>query len=150
LAARLPIPIATSALLQIPSVKTLLPPTCVIGVLTYDGNKLGKHHFEQLDVDVSLIRICGLPANGRLRAVIQEGAKYDAASMKDEIVSEAVALCKEYDNIGAIILECTQMPPYADAVQKALGIPVYDVYTLGMWFYSGLSRELPRFLIVQG
>jgi hypothetical protein len=134
LAARLPIPIATSALLQIPSVETLLPPTSVIGVLTYDGNKLGKHHFEQLDVDVSLI---------------QEGARYDAASMEDEIVSEAVALCKEYDNIRAIILECTQMPPYADAVQKALGIPVYDVYTLGLWFYSGLSRESPRFLTMQ-
>jgi hypothetical protein len=149
LAARLPIPIATSALLQIPSVKTLLPPTSVIGVLTYNGKKLGKHHFEQLGVDVSQIRIRGMPANGHLRAVIQEGAKYNAASMGDEIVGEAVALFKEYDNIGAIILECTQMPPYADAVQKVLGIPVYDVYTLGLWFYSGLSRRSPRFRTMQ-
>jgi hypothetical protein len=117
--------------------------------LTYNGKKLGKHHFEQLGVDVSQIRIRGMPANGHLRAVIQEGAKYNAASMGDEIVGEAVALFKEYDNIGAIILECTQMPPYADAVQKALGIPVYDVYTLGLWFYSGLSRRSPRFRTMQ-
>ena len=32
--------------------------------------------------------------------------------------------------IAAIVLECTNMPPYADAVRAATGLPVHDITTL--------------------
>jgi hypothetical protein len=33
-------------------------------------------------------------------------------------------------DIGALVLECTNMPPYADAVRRATGLPVHDLTTL--------------------
>lgn len=85
-----------------------------------------------------------MPANGHLRKVIQDGAKYDEIAMEQEMVDEATELVRnEAGRIGAIVLECTQMPPYAEAIQRTVGVPVYDVYTMGLWFYSGLTRRCP-------
>lgn len=50
-------------------------------------------------------------------------------------------LKEQYPTIGAIVLECVQMPPFGEAVHHATGLPTYDLYTLGKWFYSGLVRE---------
>lgn len=85
-----------------------------------------------------------MPANGHLRAVIQTGAEYNELAMKQEMVDEVTALLQQNPNIGALVLECTQMPPYAEAIQRAVKVPVYDVYTMGMWFYSGLVRRTPK------
>jgi len=88
-----------------------------------------------------------MPADGRLRDVIQNGATYDAILLEKEMVNEAVNMMDEVEGeerkIGAIVLECTQMPPFAKAIQQRTGVPVYDVYTLGTWFYAGLVRQTP-------
>jgi hypothetical protein len=139
-----PIPIATSALIQIPTLRALLPASKAIGVLTYDGARLGEKHLFALGIDPATVHIRGCAANGHLRHVIQDGEEYNAMMMEAELVSEASELIKQYPLIGALVLECTQMPPYAKAIQERTGLPVYDVYTMGMWFYSGLSRSQPE------
>ncbi|PSN61692.1 hypothetical protein BS50DRAFT_625098 [Corynespora cassiicola Philippines] len=147
LAERIPIPVSTSALVQIPSVRALLPKESVVGVLTYDDERLGVAHLEALGVDPAGVRIRGMPADGHLRKVIQEGLDYDEKLMEQEMVDGATRLVedvrREGKEIGALVLECTQMPPYAESIQKQIGKPVYDVYTMGMWFYSGLVRYRP-------
>ena len=147
LAARLPIPIATSSLIQIPAILAWLPPTKHIGVVTFDATQLVNTHFAQLGVPESAfnrIHITGAPADGELQPLVRTGTEYRHAILEAELVSAAIALVKQHSNIGAIVLECTQMPPFAEAIQKALvGIPVYDVYTMARWFYSGLVRQRP-------
>ncbi|KAH7047413.1 hypothetical protein B0J12DRAFT_121186 [Macrophomina phaseolina] len=147
LSERIGIPIATSALVQIPSVRAFLGPEKVIGVLTYDGDRLSETHLREIGADPAKIRIRGLSATGHTRKVIQDGVKYDGADMEREMVDSAVRLVEsikeEGKEVGALVLECTQMPPYAAAIQEQVGVPVYDVYTMGMWFYSGLVRKTP-------
>jgi Asp/Glu/hydantoin racemase len=48
------------------------------------------------------------------------------------------ALVAAHPGIGAIVLECTNMPPYAAALQAELGLPVHDVRSLGLWLQAGL------------
>ena len=36
----------------------------------------------------------------------------------------------ENKNIGAIVLECTNMPPFSKDIQKLSGLPVYDIVNL--------------------
>ncbi|PVH98531.1 hypothetical protein DM02DRAFT_44840 [Periconia macrospinosa] len=147
LASRIGIPVATSALIQIPSILAILPPGKVVGVLTYDAERLGAAHLQAVDVDPERIRIRGMSVHGHLRAVIQKGVTYDEVLMGKEMVDGAVALVDECrargEEIGALVLECTQMPPYAEAIQKRVQVPVYDVYSMGLWFYSGLVRQNP-------
>jgi hypothetical protein len=43
-------------------------------------------------------------------------------------------------DIGAVVFECTNLPPFSDEVSRVFGLPVYDIITLGRWFYSGLIQ----------
>ncbi len=46
----------------------------------------------------------------------------------------------EHPEIGPIVLECTNMPPYARAVADVTGRPVYDITTLAETVMRGLTR----------
>lgn len=135
--------------MQIPSILSILPPTKSIAVITYDAGRLGPLHLQQLCISPShttdRILIRGAPAGGHLRSMIADGAPYIHAAIESELVQLVTDVIEEYDNIGAILLECTQMPPFTKAIQRSVGpeVPVYDVYTMGCWFYSGLVRRRP-------
>lgn len=142
---RLDIPIATSALIQIPSILAILPPKQSIGVITYDNSKLGVQHLSQLGiVDPSRVHMTGAPRQGALRKLIEQGGDYHFVEMRDELVKVTEDLIQEHPDIGTILLECTQMPPFAEAIQKAVKLPVYDVYTMALWFHSSLIRRSPE------
>ena len=44
-------------------------------------------------------------------------------------VAAAQRLIARHPEVAAIVLECTNMPPYADAVRAATGLPVHDITT---------------------
>lgn len=49
-----------------------------------------------------------------------------------------------HKGIGAIVLECTNMVPYAADVRKLTGLPVFSIYSFVSWFQAGLSpRKFP-------
>ncbi|KAH8586382.1 hypothetical protein B0O99DRAFT_586006 [Bisporella sp. PMI_857] len=144
LAARLPVPIATSALIQIPAIRAFLPPQKSIGVITFDELRLGQLHLSKLGVsNPQDIHIKGVSHDSSLRCIIRDGAPYSHQHIEEELVQCAFDLVKAHLDLGAIVLECTQMPPFAEAVQERIKLPVYDVYTMGLWFYSGLVRKSP-------
>ena len=47
-------------------------------------------------------------------------------------------LLEKRPEVGAFVLECTNMPPFGPALADAFGLPVYDVYTMINWFQMGL------------
>ncbi|KAJ4368744.1 hypothetical protein N0V83_005826 [Neocucurbitaria cava] len=148
LAERLPIPIATSALIQIPSILAWLPKNQLVGIITYNGEQLGDLHMKQLSVDPTRVKIRGATPGGHLQNLVREKVPgYPKDELTQELVEATEALIKDCsakgETIGAVVLECTQMPPFGPAIQEKLGVPVYDVYTMGMWFYSGLQRRSP-------
>ncbi|EPE09056.1 aspartate racemase [Ophiostoma piceae UAMH 11346] len=146
LAARLPIPIATSSLIQIPSILAWLAPTKKIGIITYNEAQLGALHFERLGISKENAARCyvtGVPADGHLRNLVGMRKPFDFYDIEAEMMATAKTFVAEHDDISVIVLECTQMPTFAASVQKAVGLPVYDVYTMASWFYSSLVRQRP-------
>lgn len=54
-------------------------------------------------------------------------------------VQAALEFIEEHPRLGALVLECTNMAPYANAIHQATRLPVYSIYTLIRWFHAGLS-----------
>ena len=48
-------------------------------------------------------------------------------------------LVGRHPEVGAIVLECTNMCPYSADVAEAVGLPVYDFVSFVNWFRSGLA-----------
>ena len=62
----------------------------------------------------------------------------DTGLAEQDILEAGRALVAAHPEVGAIVLECTNMPPYAAALRAALARPVYDIYSMVSWFHAGL------------
>ena len=63
--------------------------------------------------------------------------------MAADVVAAARRLVEGYRDVGAVVLECANMPPYSNAVRDATGLPVHDAADLVRWFHAALPRR-PR------
>jgi Asp/Glu/hydantoin racemase len=139
LAAHVRVPVATSALLQVPWVQATLPPGRRVGIITVSAQSLTPRHLAAVGVphDTPFV---GTEAGREFFRVLIRGDSQDmdVALAAADILEAGQRLVSRHPDLGAIVLECTNMPPYAFAVRETLGLPVYDIYSLITWLYAGL------------
>ena len=142
LAARLPVPVATSALLLVPTLLKLLPAGKRLGVLTFSGRDLTPAHFVAAGAPPDT-PVEGVAQDGVFQKAIYEQPCADSIPAREaEVVAAARRLIAREKDIGAILFECTNFPPHRAAVEKATGLPVYDVFTLiGMLRATRAARK---------
>ena len=58
-----------------------------------------------------------------------------------ELVGVAREVVSKNPDVGAFLLECTELPPYAWAIQKAVRLPVFDFTSLINWVYNAVVRR---------
>ncbi len=139
----LPVPFAASALLQVAWVAPLLPAGRRVGVITIDADALGAAHLAGAGAPPDT-PVEGLPRDGALaRAVFGDLPTLDRAAVEAELVAAGLRLRRRTPALGAIVLECTNLPPYRDALARACGLPIFDVGTLLRWLWSGAARPRP-------
>lgn len=143
LAAYVRVPVATSALMQVPWVQATLPPGKRVGVVTVSSASLTHRHLEAAGVPLDT-PIVGTEAGCEFFRVLilAEKQDMDVAAAEADVVGAARALVARHPDVGAIVLECTNMPPYAAAVQQATALPVFDIYTMITWWQGGIRPRL--------
>jgi Asp/Glu/hydantoin racemase len=67
--------------------------------------------------------------------------------MRDDTVAAARRLIGAHHDVGAVVLECANMPPYRAAVEAAVGMPVFDAAQLVEWFHAGLTGVPARYAL---
>lgn len=139
MAAALPVPVATSSLLQAPLIERMLPAGRRVGILTYSPDALTPRHLAAVGVAADT-PIGGLPAGSRFRAVYGDrGAAADHATLQAEVLDAARDLTRRHPEIGALLLECTNLPPHSAAIAHATGLPVHDIIGFIEWFARSLA-----------
>lgn len=142
LAAEINIPVAISSLVQVPMVAALLKPDQKIAVLT--ASKAG--------ITPALLNNCGIANHQQLvigdmyyaphfSAIVEDRGSFDNGIVKKEIVDAALKLVAENPQIGAFVLECSDMPPYSSIIQEATQLPVFDFITLMKWLHSAVQQK---------
>ena len=139
LSAHVRVPVATSSLIQVPWVQATLPPGKRVGVITVSGSSLTPRHLEAAGVPLDTPFV-GTERGREFFRVLILGDKedMDVARAEQDILEAGRALMQSHPDIGAIVLECTNMPPYAAALREALDVPIYDIYSLISWFHTGI------------
>ena len=145
--ARINVPFYSSSLMMLPMMVHSMPGNKKVGVITANGPVLKK---------VQAIENCGLSLEDKENRIVvmgcENGAEFSSAIMANtgvynplkvgqEIVAVAKQMLQENKDIGAILLECTELSPHAAEVQNAVRMPVWDYTTLTKWIYSGCIRR---------
>jgi len=139
IAAHVRVPVATSSLMQIPSIERVLPPGRRVGVLTVSAANLTREHLHAAGADPAT-PVVGTDGGSEFsRVMINDEERLDIAAAERDILAAGDTLVASHDGIGAVLLECTNMVPYARALSQHLRLPVFSIYTFVTWFQSGLS-----------
>ena len=145
LAAACPVPVAASSLMQVRLVDRLLPPERRAGVLTVSAADLSPEHLAAAGVAPDT-PVAGTEAGREFsRVLLGDLPELDVEAAEEDVLEAANALCASHPEVGAIVLECTNMMPYAAAIGSRTGLPVFDMYSFATWFHYGLApRRFPR------
>src|SRR5439155_6800181 len=141
IAAHVGVPVATSSLMQIPFVERVLPPGKRVGVLTVSAANLTGEHLRAAGADPATPVVGTEGGSEFSRVMINDEERLDVAAAERDILATGEALVATHDGIGAVLLECTNMVPYARALSQRLRVPVFSIYSFVSWFQSGL---IPR------
>jgi len=134
------VPVYSSSLLQLPMVAAMIGPDKKVGVMTASKPNLTPLHFKGVGAEGINMVIYGMEGEEEFPKVFLEGKEeMDVAKVEAEMVKVARTMIEENPDIGAIVFECTNMPPFRKAVQKSVNRPVFDIVTLTNYVYDSIK-----------
>jgi len=116
------VPMVTSSLLQLPG---LLEQQSQVGVLTISAAHLGQEHFLAAGVPAERLDdviVQGVDPSGEFAgAILANRGTMDLEKARADVVGAALLLKARAPHLRTVVLECTNMPPYAKSVREATG-----------------------------
>jgi hypothetical protein len=143
LAGSVSVPLYSSSLIQVPMVHRMLRRDQRVGLLVAREQSLTRRHLAAVGAESVPIRVAGMDGQPEFREVILEGrrADLDAGRLGQEVLGVAEDLVRGNPDIGALVLECTDLVPFAHAIQARVGLPVFDIVTLTEMVHQTLTRR---------
>lgn len=135
LQAALPVPVWSSALLKLAD---LAGTRC--GVITIEAASLGPEELQAVGADPATPVEGITPGSPLYRTLLEDRAELDMADAEAQVLAAGARLRARHPGLQALVLECTNLPPYAPALRRATGLPVHDVTTLLVERMATLAR----------
>ena len=138
LAGELGVPVAASSLMQIPLVERLLPPGKRAGVVTISASSLGADHLEAAGARADTPVVGTEDGREFCRVIRGNEPEMDVRAAEQDLLDAGADLVTRHPSVGAVVLECTNMVPYARSLSEHIRHPVYSIYGFVCWFQAGL------------
>ncbi|WP_170763322.1 aspartate/glutamate racemase family protein [Ruegeria lacuscaerulensis] len=140
LAAAVSVPVFASSLIQVPLAFNMTG--APVGILTADASALTQRHFEGVGAAGIPVAVKGLEETSEFAEVILRNTRtrMDTDLIESEVLNAVRNLKREAPEIRSLVLECTDLPPYASQIQQELKLPVFDLTTLAQMAHSVAAR----------
>ena len=136
------IPVFSSILTQVPWLLGSLPQDQRLLLLFADQRSFtGAMQAECGIADLRRLVINDCTAIPEFREMLERPYTLQHAALERALVQHVDRLMAEHAGIGLIVLQCSELPPYAAAIQEAAGCPVVDVVTLAAWVHDIVTRR---------
>ena len=125
------IPVFTSALLLVPMIYQMLRKDEKVGILTANSDTLTKEHLKAVGADNVPSVIIGLQEGETFtKFTVENWDQVDTDKCRQELIEKAAFMMDKYPEVGAVVLECTNMPPFTEDIKKVVNVPVFDIVSL--------------------
>ena len=124
------VPVATSSVLLLPFLATLLPPSRKVGILTADARTLAPVLERAGWNDPGRVAVEGMEDHPIFRRAILEPAPpyaLDSHAVQGEVIQAVQGLLEREPAVALLLVECTNLSPYSRSLREAFGLPVFDV-----------------------
>ena len=142
-AAAVNVPVFLSSLMQVSFIHRTLRPGRKIGLVVADSRRMSERILANAGVDDSIpVVITGMEKQPAFwSAIVEENGRLDSDAVERAAVSVATELVQKNPDIGALLLECSDLPPYAAAIQEAVRLPVFDFITMINHVHSAVAQR---------
>jgi len=143
-AASVSVPVFLSSLIQIPFIFQILKPGQKIGIVTANKSSLTNRHFNAVGVDPEIIPmvIAGMEDKKEFKqAILEEKGTLDSSKIEKELLDTIEEMTQANPDLGAILLECSDLPPYSYKVQQKTGLPVFDYITMINFVHTAVVKN---------
>jgi Asp/Glu/hydantoin racemase len=144
------IPVFSSPLMMIPSILSMLGRDQSLCVLTASKKFLSPEFFEAVGVTADMpVVVTGMDDSKEYNAVHLGGTSIekDVDQLRIDVVAAVEKVIKADASVGAVLIECTNLPPFAADIQQATGLPVFDqVAYIDMLYRAVVPKRYQGFL----
>lgn len=144
LTAEVDIPVFSSPLLLVPLISRLIGKRRKVGILTASKTRLTQEFLDPAGIDDTIPYLVeGLEASTEFYACFMGGSRtiLDVDLLRREVVDIAEKFVRANPDIGALLLECSDLPPFAADIQEATGKPVFDFITFVNTVYQAVVQK---------
>ncbi len=133
------------SLMQVPMLLTSVGANKKVGVMTASKKLLvpspALKNSGVTAEDMKRVVIYGNEDGEQMKKITGETGRFNPKAFEQELVALATKMIKEHPDIGAVVLECTEFPPYAHAIQHAIRRSVWDFVTMTNFMHAGAMRK---------
>jgi hypothetical protein len=140
-AASVRVPVFLSSLMQVPLVHAMTQKR--VGIITAHSEKLTELVLSKAGIsDQVLIKVAGLQNSEAFsNPILQNGLSLDKGAIEQDMVDLAMSMLDENSDLGAFVFECHNLAPYARAVGRKTGLPVFDIIDYADWVYRSINQR---------
>lgn len=134
------VPVFLSSLCQLPLIKMGMKDSQKIALFAASGENIDEEllrAFGATPGDVVVQDVGSLPSFAPIR---WGKTTLDNGTLTQDLCDLASSLQERHPEIGAVLLECSDLPPYACAIQQRTGLPVFDFITLIDWACGAVTQ----------
>ncbi|EAR61918.1 aspartate/glutamate racemase family protein [Neptuniibacter caesariensis] len=138
------IPVFMSSLIQVPLVSRMIKPSQKVGVVVANSEALTDAHLSGVGIQDEPMVIAGMQDQPQFAEVILRGDSndLDMDKFETELTTVVEKMLDENPEVGAIVLECTDLSHFAPALHRKFGLPVFDLSSLTRMVASAADRQI--------
>ena len=140
-AAAVNVPVFLSSLCQLPIIKIGLKPEQKILVMCASGDSVNQEFFSKVGANVDDCVIQDVGSMESFAPIRWGKTVMDNKKLTEDLAALAVKAVEAHPEVGAILLECSDLPPYACEIQRATGLPVFDFISLINWVEHAVVQK---------
>lgn len=142
LAAAVSVPVFTSSLLMVPMIEAMVAPRKVV-IVTANQGRLSPRHLAGAGVAGDRCVIVGLENKPEFYSTfVRQKATLDLALLTREMEEAAGDISRQHPDAGALVLECTNLPPFSGLFRRITGLPVFDIVSLVYMLQAAVAPAL--------
>ncbi len=135
------VPVFLSSLTQLPLVEMGLKRDQKVLVFAADGSSVNAELLSRVGALPDRIIVQNVGDREAFAPIRWGKTALDNGALIDDLVALAQAQVADHPEIGAILLECSDLPPYAADIHDATGLPVFDFITLIDWVHHAVVQR---------
>ena len=122
-------------------IKTGISEKKKIAVLAASGDNITDELLQKVGTDSSRLIVKNIGNLDSFSAIRYGRTELDNGRLTDDLCQVVVDLVEQNSDIGAILLECSDLPPYAKQIQAVTGLPVFDFNTMIDMVYHAVVQK---------